>query len=261
MRHRVMRVALLAQLLWALSALWPAGAAAIPGAGPRETVDQTFTATRPNSPTGIGYTASFHAAGNPNAPPPYMRRMVFYPPPGMRYDTSVPARCTAPDVVLEVRGPDACPAGSRLGGGTIEGLIMMPVAHSFVFDHYKHTVDVVNNANQQIVLVKAEGYAVVRGQIRPDGSIDFPLAACFPAPPTGDCVDDYVILLKSTSLLSPYTRTSAGRVRSYATTPAKCPARGYWRTTVGFWWTNGSIDSVATKEPCRRPRKTARRKH
>ena len=92
-----------------------------------------------------------------------MRRMVVYPPRGMRYDTSVPERCSASDTELRVLGPDACPAGSRLGDGTVEGLIMEPFAHDFVFDHFKHPAAMFNNANQQIILIKSEGYTVVRG--------------------------------------------------------------------------------------------------
>ena len=251
MRRPVVRVALLAQLVWALSALCAAGAAAQPASGPRETVNQPFTTTRPNSPTGVGYTGSYHAAGNAHGNPPFLRRMAFYPPRGVRFDTTVPARCSASDIELQLEGPAACPPGSRLGGGTGEGLVLVPFAHSIVFDHYKHTLDVMNAANEQIILVKSEGFTVVRGRIRPDGAIAFNLPTCFPAPPAGRCVDEYIMQLRSSTFLPRYTRTSRGRVRSYATTPAKCPARGYWQTTVRFWWANGAIDSVVTKEPCR----------
>lgn len=251
MRARGVRAGL---LVWTLSAIWAVGAVAQPGTGPRETIDQPFTTTKPNSPTGMSFTGVYHAAGNARANPPYMRRMVFYPPRGMRYDTTVPARCTAPDVVLQVMGPDGCPAGSRIGGGTTEGIFYEPIAHSFVFDRFKHTLDVMNNANEQVILVKAEGYAVVRGRMRPDGSIEFASPTCFPVPPTGHCVDDYVLQTKSSTFFPVYKRASGGRVRSYATTPPKCPAGGYWKTTVRFWWANGAVDTVASKEPCRRPR-------
>jgi hypothetical protein len=254
MRRRVAVAGLLVQLLWALSTLLPALAAAQPGSGPRESVDQRFTTTRPGSPTGVSYTGRYHAAGNPKADPPPMRRMVFYPPPGQRYDTSVPARCTASDVELELKGPDACPAGSRLGGGTVEGLFFVPFAHSILFDHYHHTVDVMNGANEQIVLVKSEGFTVVRGRVRPDSSIEFTPTTCFPAPPTGKCADDYIVQLASSTVLTPYKRTVGGRTRSYATTPPKCPAAGYWRTTIKFWWADGSVDSVGTKQRCVSPR-------
>jgi hypothetical protein len=247
-RHRALLIGL---LLCALCALWPAAAAALPASGPREDVDQRFSTTRPGSATGASFTGSYHAAGNRRGNPPYLRRMIFYPPRGMRYDTGVPARCTAPDAVLQVLGPDACPAGSRVGGGTVDGIFYEPIGHSFVVDRYHHTVDVMNNANEQIILVKAEGYSVVRGRVRPDSSIEFNPPTCFPTPPTGQCVDDYILQLKSSTVLPAYKRTSNGFVRSYATTPPRCPAQRYWRTTVKFWWGNGAIDSVVTKPPCR----------
>ena len=233
-------------------ALFGVGAAAQPGTGPRETVDQSYTTTRPSSPTGLGFTGAYHAAGDPKGNPPFMRRIVVYPPSGMRYDTSVPDRCAAPDVELQALGPAACPPGSRLGGGTIEGVFYVPLAHDFVLDRYKHTVYLLNNTNEQILLVKSEGFTVVRGRLRPDGSLEVDPPTCFPAPPGGRCVDDYVLFLRSSTFIPAYTRTSRGRVRSYATTPSTCPARGYWSTTVRVWWADGSVDTVVSRQPCTR---------
>lgn len=252
------RVALALQLLGALSALSAAGAAAEPGSGPRATVDQSYTTKQPSSPTGLRFSGRYHAAGDEKGDPPFMRRMVFYPPPGVRYDTSVPDRCSASDFELGFEGPAACPAGSRLGGGTTEGVFMAPFAHDVVVDRFKHNLYVVNNTNEQIVLVESEGFTVVRGRIHPDGSIEFSPPTCFPAPSTGRCVDDHVLQLGSSTFLPSYTKTSGGRVRSYATTPARCPARGYWETRVRFWWADGSEDNVVTRQPCKRPRKSRR---
>src|SRR5690242_19232614 len=193
-------------LLIALAFALPASAAAQPGSGPRETVDQGFTTMRPGAPTGLTFSAAYHAAGDPKGTPPYMRRMVFYPPPGMRYDTSVPEQCTASDLELSVRGPDACPAGSRLGTGTTEGIFYEPFRHDFVVDQFKHDLTVLNNAGEQILLVKAEGYSVTRGKVNPDGSIDFHPPTCFPTPPTGQCADDYVLQLKASTVLQAITR-------------------------------------------------------
>lgn len=236
--------------IWVVCAMWAAPAAAEPVAGPREDVDQRFTTTRPHSPTGGGLTASYHAAGDRKGNPPYLYRMVVTPPRGMRYDTSVPEQCTAPDPVLEALGPDACPAGSRLGGGTAEGIFYQPIGHAFEVDHYKHNLHVLNNANEQIVLVESEGYTVVRGRLRPDGSFDFHPTTCFPAPPGGMCADDYILQLKTANFLPAYTKRSGGRVRSYATTPRTCPASGSWSTTLRFWWSDGSADRVVSRQPC-----------
>jgi hypothetical protein len=237
---------------WCASlALAPAAAVAMPGHGPREDINQSFTTARPHSPTGMNWVGTYHAAGNKRGNPPYLRKMIFYLPKGMRYDTSVPARCTAPDVVLQVQGPAACPAGSRIGTGTTQGIFYVPIGNSIVFDRFKHTIYVMNNANEQIILVKAEGYAVVRGKVRPDGSQVFETPTCFPEPPTG-CLDDYVLQTRSATKLARYTKSVNGRTRSYATTPPTCPRSGRWRTVVKFWWKGGAVDSVVTKQPCRR---------
>ena len=213
-----------------------------PGSGPHETIDQTFTQSTPGTPTGLGWSSSYHAAGDPSSPPPPMNRMVFYPPAGFRYDTGALGQCTATDAELSLRGPAACPADSRLGEGTTEGLFLFPFAHDQVFDHFNHHLDVMNNANEQVLLVESEGWTVQRGKLNPDGSLEFNATTCFPASPTGQCPDDYIIQLGS--------RTTIPEHGGYATTPPTCPAEGYWTTTVRFWWADDTTESVDTHQPC-----------
>jgi hypothetical protein len=239
-------------VLCAFAALSPAAASALPASGPREDIDQSFTSQRPNSPTGVSFKAAFHAPGNRNGNPPYLVKMVFHPPRGLRYDTSVPAKCTASDAELDVRGKSACPAASRIGGGTAEGIFYVPIEDTTVFDRYKHSLDVMNNTNEQILLVNAEGSGVNRGRIRPDNSIVFTPQTCFPQPPAAGCADDYILQRKTATSIARYTRAVNGRTRSYVTTPPRCPASGYWRTTVQFSWRNGAVDTVTSKQPCRR---------
>lgn len=234
--------------------VFPVGAAvAQPAAGPRETIDQRFTTQTPGSPAGIRFEGKFHRAGDSKGRPPYLQRMVFHPPRGMRYDTSVPKRCTASDAELQIMGPAACPAGSRLVRGSSEGQFMVPFSEEAVFHRFRHRTHVFNNTNEQIVLIESEGFTVVRGRIRADGSLVFETPTCFPVNPAGECVDDYIRLLATTSWIPPYTRKAAGRVRSYAKTPPRCPARGHWLTRVRFRFANGAVDTVATRQPCRRP--------
>lgn len=223
-----------------------APAAAEPASGPRETIDQSYTATTPSTPTGLGWSATYHAADDPNSPPPPMVKMAFYPPAGFRFDTKVPAKCTATDPELELQGPAACPPKSLIGSGTTEGLFLFPFAHDYTFDHFNHHVDVLNNAGEQIMLVHSEGWTVVRGKMQPDGSIQIDSTTCFPASPTGQCADDYIIQLGSTTTIPVYTNAKG----SYATTPPACPAEGYWTTTVRFWWKDGTTDSVDSHQPC-----------
>jgi hypothetical protein len=230
----------------AIAVLCAGPAAAEPASGPRQDVDFSLTTTQPNAPTGSSFTGSYHAAGEPQGNPPYLRRMVFSYAPGLRFDTSVPDQCTASDAELSLRGPAACPPGAILGDGQVEGIFWAPITHAFVFDHYTHHVDVINNANEQIVLVESEGWTVQRGKFQPDGSLVFDTTTCFPAPPSGECADDYIMQLKTASAVPEYTNASG----SYATTPPTCPVEGYWATTISYYWTDGSTDDVVTRQAC-----------
>jgi hypothetical protein len=244
---RAGRIVVALGIAWALVA---GTAAADPGSGKYGTVDQTFTTTTPGSPTGLGFDAVYHAADDPNGDPPFMEKMTFYPPAGMRYDTSIPEACTASDFELSMQGPAACPEGSQIGDGTTKGVFFYPFAHDYELDRYTHNIYVMNNVNEQIILVEAEGYAVVRGRFQPDGSLEFASPTCFPTPPTG-CVDDHILQTATTSTL-PELTTASG---SYATTPPTCPEAGHWSTLVRFWWKTGEVETLETTQPCSAKRK------
>jgi hypothetical protein len=226
----------------------PAVAAAEPVYFAHGTLENTFTTTTPNAPAGSAYRGSYHAAGDPSADPPYMRKMTFYPPTGMRYDTGVPERCTASDLQLQLQGPAACPEASRLGGGTARGKAFG--------SETTLPVDVFNNAGEQVMVIRSPMIASVsRGRFGPDGSVTFASPTCYPALAT--CPADNALQMGSDISLPPYTRGG----RSYMTTPAKCPKSGRWRSTVRFWWADGTEDTVASEHPCKRPAaKRAKRK-
>jgi hypothetical protein len=158
MQRLTARLGVLIQVMLVLAIVAPAPAAATPVSGPRETVDSRLTTKQPNAAAGFHYTGRYHAAGDPNGDPPYMRKMISYNPSGRRYDTSVPARCTATDVELALRGVDACPPGSRLGGGKVEGKFMGFAPNTL-------DVDVVNNTGEQIFIVRSPAFATVARQL------------------------------------------------------------------------------------------------
>jgi hypothetical protein len=161
----------------------------------------------------------------------------------MRFDTSVPARCTASDLELALRGAAACPPGSVIGGGKVEG--------KFMGSPNTLDADFVNNTGEQIIVTRSPLFAsVTRGKIHPDGSIEFAAPTCFPSlQPTGCPMDD-ALQLGSDIAVPPLTRTENGATRSYLTTPSSCPAAGYWETPIRFWWADGSVDTVVTRQPC-----------
>ena len=228
-------------------AAWPACAEAAPVDFAHGTIDNQFTTAKANAPTGANFTGSYHAAGDPSGDPPYMRRMTFYPPPGLRRDTSVPDRCTASDIQLQLQGSSACPAGSLLGSGTARG--------KFMGQESTLDVDQFNAENEVVMFIHSPMIATVgRGKIAPDGSVAFESPTCYPALVT--CPADTTLQLGSSMPMKPYLRGG----RSYLTTPPKCPKRGYWESPVRFWWADGSGETVVTKQPCTRPKPKKRKR-
>jgi hypothetical protein len=243
-RRRAVGRGLLIQLMLCAFAAWPGHAAAAPASGPHETVDSSFTSTQPNAAAGFGFTGRYHAAGDPAGDPPYMRRMIFYTPPGLRYDTTVPDRCSASDLELATSGASACPAGSRLGGGTTTTKFLGRFPSTV-------TVDFLNNTDEQIILARSPLVSTVaRGHIHPDGTVEWASPTCFPSLQPPGCPVDDALQLESSLTVAPYTRSSSGVVRSYLTTPPTCPATGHWSTPIRLWFADGSLDTVTTQQPC-----------
>lgn len=239
-------------LIAAALAAFPAASPAAPVTGEHATVESRFTTKLPGTPTGSTFIGRYHAAGDPDGDPPFMRGMTFYFPRGMRRDTGVPARCRASDLELQIRGAAACPAGSRLGGGKVHS--------KFLVFPSTLELDVFNNTGQVIMLARSPVVAsVTRGRIGRDGSVAFRSPTCFPTVQPIGCPADTALQLGSHVTLDRHTRTSAGGVRSYMTTPSSCPRSGRWRTRVRFFWADRSEETVVSEQPCRRRARRARR--
>jgi hypothetical protein len=234
------------KLLLGVVVLLPPSAAAKPVEFARGTIDQAPTSDRPGTPTGTRFSARYHAAGDRDAPPPYMRKMTFHPHAGWRWDTSVPERCTASDLELAASGAAACPEGSRIGGGSADFLFMRSFPTTVEIDAF-------NNTGEQIMLARSPVLTtVVRARFQPDGSLEFDRPPmCYPS--TAGCPVDNSVQVASRIALGPYTRPSGGTVRSYMTTPAKCPKSRRWTSQIRIWWADGSVDTIVIKQPCKRP--------
>jgi hypothetical protein len=228
--------------------------AAAPVDFPHGTVEQNLTRTVPGAPTGFTYTGRYHAAGDPSARPPYMRRMISYNPDGRRFDTSVPERCTASDIELAARGAEACPAGSRLGSGRTETAFMGGAPMTVDLDMF-------NNTDEQVIVARSPFVATVaRGRIHPDGSVEFASPTCWPTVGPIGCPVDSVLQIASEMNAPAYTRTDGGVTRSWMTTPAKCPKSGRWHTPIRWWWADGSVDTAVIAHPCKRPKPKLKKK-
>jgi hypothetical protein len=232
----------------AVLAGWPAGARAATASGPHETVEMTGTTTQPGTPTGSTSITTYHAAGDPNGDPPYMRKMKWIAHPGSRYDTSVPGRCTASDAEISLQGPAACPADSRLGGGSATGKLGGQVSSPHM--------DLFNNTDEEILIISTPGvYSISRGKIAADQSLTFEPPTCFPNVSVTSCPADNALQLGTHMVLDNYVRDGRG----YLTTPPTCPDSGYWQNGMEYWWADGSHETVPVKMPCSRPAAASKR--
>lgn len=232
-----------------LALLWPGHAAAIPGSGPHVTVDITATTTRPNASTGLNWHATFRNPADPAADPPALRRIVIVGPPGLRSDTSVTSQCTATDAELRQRGEAACPADSNIGSGSATARLFGVATNTF-------DTTVFNAPSAQIELIKfmGRGGGVRRGTIE-GRTIDAQVPTCFGGgqPPEG-CPSDQVTVLENRLEQRPLSVGKGAQRRNLLTTPPRCPRSGRWKTRVIFYFADGSVDKVVTKQPCSRKR-------
>lgn len=202
--------------------------------------DDRFTTRTPGAATGFGYDGVYHAAGHAKSPPPYMKKMTFYTAPGQRYDTKAAPACTAGDTELAIRGPAACPPGSRLGGGKVVGM--------FMGERNELDADFFNAPGEQIILARSPVFASVsRGKIAPDMTVTYQAPTCYPYLLPAPCTVDNALQVESHMKVARHV--SGGR--AYMRTPSRCPKSGHWTTPIRFWWKDGTTDLVRTKQPCR----------
>lgn len=226
-------------LALALALLAASPSAADPVAFRHGTVDNRWTTTAPGAPTGFTYVGRYHAADDPAADPPYMRSMTSYAGPGLRYDTSVPERCTAGDLQLALQGPAACPAGSRLGSGKADGKFM---GSASTLD-----LDLFNDTDEVVMVARTPFLATIsRGRIQPDNSVEWSTPTCYPSITLAGCPVDSALQVGSNVHVPPYVRGG----RSYMTTPPSCPPSGEWQQPIRFWWADGTSDLVTSRHPC-----------
>ncbi|HEX8068072.1 MAG TPA: hypothetical protein VF520_16260 [Thermoleophilaceae bacterium] len=245
--------AVLAALVAGLA--WPGAAVALPASGQHATIDMWSSTKRPGASAALGYTGTYHAAGDPDGDPPALRRLTIQLPRGTRIDTSVPARCTASDDQIRFEGDSACPPASRVGGGevTVRQLGLVEATYETVlYNAEDDLLEVVKSGDRVVGVV----HTYVRGS-----TLDGPVPTCMMGgePPDG-CPFDQLAILSNRLQVDPVSIGRGAARRNYGTTPPTCPRSGRWRVRVTLRFADGSADAVTPQTPCRRPRRAARRR-
>lgn len=212
--------------------------------GPREVLRTDYTTDRPNAATGSIYDVVYRNPANRHANPPAVRRVQIHSPAGARIRTSVPVRCKASDAELQLRGEAACPRDSTIGAGTVTlSVLGGPPSTS--------QITVFNTAGGLVQLVKfgSFGAAAVRTRFHgADADTRIPTCITGGQPPKG-CPSDQAVVLASRVVI----RRTVRRGRSYMTTPARCPRKG-WLTKVTYSYGDGKVETVQSRSACRRRR-------
>ena len=99
------------------------------------TVTEAFTPDRPGAPTNLSITAQF--ASTTGKPPSPITKLTLYAPAGLGVDARGASTCS--ETTLRLRGPQGCPATSRVGFGGGIGLIELPkevIRERFTIDFF-----------------------------------------------------------------------------------------------------------------------------
>lgn len=236
----------------------PAGLAIGRGTSkPHEDFGSRFTSRVPGHSTGVRVAIKYKNPSDPNGTPSAVRKVVLAGPPGTRIDTSVPARCTATDDQLKMQGESACPAGSRVGSGTIVAAVLVapgPNKPRTTFD-----VNIFNTDGGLLMTARPQGSstvgAVARGTIKGrTTTVTVPTCLMGGQPPNG-CASDQTALVTVFQRTFRIVRGPPGHRRAYLTTPRTCPRSHHWTGVARLTYADGASERVTATTGCLRPRR------
>lgn len=196
----------------------------------------------PATTTGLSFHVLYKHPDDPEAKPPPVTGAVFELPRGLRIDDGAVPRCEASDEELRLRGRDACPRESRVGGGTLTAITGFPAVDPVVTD-----VVAFNGPGQIIEVVFFEGTNVVAGFDRLTIEGDR-LVAHPPATPGGP--PDGRTSVREIRIELPARVGSDGR--AYVTSPPECET-GDWTSHAHYEFADGGKTTVTSTSRCRQP--------
>lgn len=212
---------------------------------PRQVGHVAFTSEIPGTATGLVIRVRFQNPSNRAEKPYSVATMAIHGPRGGVINTNVPPQCSQlqGDLLL-VEGPSACPAGSKVGGGTV----VSDTGGGGLFPRYQHLVVSDFNTHDGIIgfdqdknppYIRAVDHTTFSGTTSTTDFPDFP----------GSPPPDNYSAVKTLDLFFPaYTRNG----RAYHLTPPRCPAQGYWTFTARFTYHDGVTQSITSRSPCRK---------
>jgi hypothetical protein len=206
---------------------------------------QRFSSSQPGTATGVRIHLVYpDYNGKPKSP----ARLVLSLPPGTRFDEAVVPACQAANGDFFVQGLAACPADTRVGGGTATAVTGFgpPIDPVSADAHQFHAPGAIINAftapGTDRVLVVSRVH--IAGATLTDVVADDTPASSPGGPPDG--------------------RTQAKQVDlaipargAFVTTPPVCPDEGSWNSRAVVTYEDGTTDAGTSTTPCERPAASA----
>jgi hypothetical protein len=236
------------------------GVPAVPAAAaPRQTMDMTFSNTRPGAPTGATLKVDW-LGDNPGEKPHSITDDVFSFARGSKFDFSVPKRCKATNAQLERHGASACPKASKVAGGEIDLDLGKPTwliprvikTHVTVLNGGGGVlIDIARATNIPFPLpIRVVDRAPVEGT---SITTENPPTPGFPPP------DRFVAVKRDRIYFKKIVEGSGDNRRGFLTTPGRCPSGGEWVNTGTFHYHDGITQHISSPSPCVRRRGSLRR--
>ena len=225
----------------------PAVALAAPYQAPRQSAKLALGSPTPRAASSLSVAIDYFNPDDRRAKPHSVHVVVIRLQKGTRIDTSVPDRCDASDQELTSAGAAACPAGSRVGSGTIDlddGLMAGPFPRII-----KNRVDILNNHRELILLTETTNTPgpPVRAVAREPVTNGDTLTAEAPPLPGQPPPDSYTAIKRVRTRIARIVR----RGRAYITTPPRCVRSRTWTNRTDFAYRDGVEQSVANRVRCR----------
>lgn len=206
--------------------------------GERADFDLGFSTADPGARADLSLHIVYKAAGDPDAKPSPIRKVVVATPAGTRFDTDAVPACTASDDELKAQGSGACPPESRIGSGKLVAVTGFgPPADPVPAD-----LTLFNTGDSILEVVTAPGTDRVLGtdRLKISGSTVTGAPPVTPGgPPDGETSVRQIDF-------------TIERDTGFVITSANCPASGRWTSTGTFGFKDGAEETLTSEAPCTR---------